>query len=125
MSGFGLKASLKDIEGEITKQDERYVVMDRKIGEHLIISSTRLNPKCKTSGHDHATQDEVYMFLEGAGVIEVGSRTFEVESGDIVLIEAGEFHRVHNTAKFEQLYFMCVFNGKREKTSIGTDAHGE
>ena len=73
----------------------------------------------------NATQDEVYMFLEGAWVIEVGSRTFEVESGDIVLIEAGEFHRVHNTAKFEQLYFMCVFNGKREKTSIGMDAHCE
>lgn len=124
MSGFGLKATMQDIEGEISKQDERYIVTDRKIGEHLVISSTRLNPKSITTGHDHTSQDEVYMFLEGNGVIEVGSKTFEVTSGDIVLIEAGEFHRVHNTDKAEQLYFISVFNGKREKQSTGTASHG-
>ena len=116
MSGFGLKATVADIDGKISKQDDRYVVTDKKIGKRLVLSSTRLNPQCKTNGHDHKTQDEVYMFIEGTGVIEGGSKIFEIQAGDIVTIEAGEFHRVHNTDKLREMYFICVFNGKREKT---------
>jgi len=115
MLDVGFKSTLKDIGGCISKQDDRYVVTDKPVGEHLVISSTRLNPQCKTNGHDHDTQDEVYIFLEGSGVMEVGNKIIEVCSGEIVPIEAGEFHRVHNTAKVEELYFVCVFNGKREK----------
>ena len=33
--------------------------------------------------------------------------------GDGVLIEDGEFHRVHNSGQ-EILEFVCVFDGKRE-----------
>ena len=32
--------------------------------------------------------------------------------GDVVLIEDGVFHRVH-AGMYEELYFVCVFDGKR------------
>ena len=38
---------------------------------------------------------------------------FDVSSGDIVLIEDDVHHRVENTDKEENLYFVCVFDGKR------------
>ena len=37
---------------------------------------------------------------------------FPVEEGDVVLIEDGVFHKVHNTGHLG-LYFVCVFDGKR------------
>jgi quercetin dioxygenase-like cupin family protein len=51
------------------------------------------------------------MFLEGYGTIELDDITHNVEAGDTVLIEDGVFHRVH--AGNEELYFVCVFDGKR------------
>jgi mannose-6-phosphate isomerase-like protein (cupin superfamily) len=44
--------------------------------------------------------------------MEIDDRTFDVKLGDVVLIEDGEFHRVHNDGK-EILEFVCVFDGKR------------
>ena len=114
IEGVGMKSTLTDIGGKIKKSDDRYVVIDKPIGENLVLSSTRLEPRCKTNGHSHDEQDEVYFFVEGSGVIEVGSRMFEVTEGDVVSIEAGEFHKVHNTQKQTALYFVCVFNGERE-----------
>ena len=32
--------------------------------------------------------------------------------GDVVLVEDGGFHRDYNTSQ-EDLYFVCVFDGKR------------
>ena len=39
-------------------------------------------------------------------------KKFSVTTGDIVLIEDGVHHKVFNTSK-EELYFVCVFDGKR------------
>ena len=44
--------------------------------------------------------------------MDIDERTFDVNSGDVVLIEDGKFHRVHNNGK-EILEFICVFDGKR------------
>jgi mannose-6-phosphate isomerase-like protein (cupin superfamily) len=50
--------------------------------------------------------------MHGSGSMEINERTFDVNSGDVVLIEDGEFHRVHNNGT-EILEFVCVFDGKR------------
>ena len=36
-----------------------------------------------------------------------------VKSGDVVPIEDGVFHKVYNNSDYEDLYFICVFDGKR------------
>ena len=43
------------------------------------------------------------------GEMELDSERFEVKAGDIINIEDGVFHRVHNTNNNLQLYFVCVF----------------
>ena len=104
---------LKDwnIGGEVVKEDERYVVKDNTTLKNLVVSSTDLKPYKSTSGHKHEGQEEVYMFLEGSGTMELDDVTHNVEAGDTVLIEDGVFHRVH--AGNEELYFVCVFDGRR------------
>jgi len=106
-----VKFKYSNIEGTVVKNDDRYIVKDNTTLNNLVVSSTRLNPNKSTSGHKHAGQEEVYMFLEGTGTMELDSVTHNVEAGDTVLIEDGVFHRVH--AGNEELYFVCVFDGGR------------
>lgn len=101
-----------EVGGAVVKQDDRYVVKDNNLLKNLILSSTRLNPGKQTTGHKHAGQEEVYLFMEGQGEMLLDERRFPVKAGDIVLIEDGVFHRVYNTSESE-LYFVCVFDGRR------------
>lgn len=107
-----MKFKINDIGGVIAKQDERYIVKDNTFLKNLIVSSTSLNPEKSTSGHKHPGQEEVYYFIDGTGIMELGDEKFVVTKGDVVLIPDGVFHRVHNTS-LNPLYFVCVFDGKR------------
>jgi len=105
------KVSTNDIGGEVVKEDERYVVKDNKLLKNLMLSSTKLNPNMSTSGHDHKGQEEVYMFVEGHGTMELDQKTIDVKKGDIVLIQDGVYHKVH--AADLGCEFICVFDGQR------------
>lgn len=102
-----------DIGGEVVKRDDRYEVKDNLTLKNLVVSSTRLHPGKSTSGHSHPGQEEVYQFVSGHGVMELGKDVFNVYPGDVVLVEDGVFHKVRNDSE-EELYFVCVFNGKRD-----------
>ena len=89
---------------------------DNKTLNNLVLSSTDLYPKCKTTGHAHVGQEEVYTFVRGSGKMEMidtngKHHDTNVKEGDIVLIPDGWFHRVH--AGPTGCYFVCVFDGKR------------
>ena len=107
-----MKFSINDIGGEVAKQDERYVLKDNTTLKNLVVSSTRLQPRKSTSGHKHEGQEEVYYFIEGTGKMELDNEMIKVQPGDVVLIEDGVFHRVH-AGMYEELYFVCVFDGRR------------
>jgi mannose-6-phosphate isomerase-like protein (cupin superfamily) len=101
-----------DVGGEIVKQDDRYTVTDNTKLNNLIVSSTMLTAHKSTTGHRHAGQEEVYVFVQGSGQMELDHKIFDVTVGDTVLIEDGVFHKVHNTTDFG-LKFICVFDGGR------------
>jgi mannose-6-phosphate isomerase-like protein (cupin superfamily) len=108
-----MKKSIYDIGGEVVKDNETYVLKDNKQLKNLVVSSTDLKPGMSTRGHTHAGQEEVYYFISGTGIMELDDKKFNVQGGDVVLIEDGVFHRVHNGSKSNPLYFVCVFDGKR------------
>jgi mannose-6-phosphate isomerase-like protein (cupin superfamily) len=101
-----------DIGGDIVKDDSRYIVKDNTKLTNLVVSSTLLSAKKSTTGHRHAGQEEVYMFVSGSGKMELDHKIFEVTAGDTVLIEDNVFHKVHNNTDFG-LKFICVFDGGR------------
>ena len=101
-----------DIGGKVVKEDERYIVKDNTELNNLVVSSTRLNARKTTTGHRHAGQEEVYIFVQGFGQIELDHRIIDVKAGDTILIQDNVFHKVHNTSDFV-LEFICVFDGKR------------
>ena len=108
-----MKINALDIKGTVAKKDKRYVVRDNLFLKDLVLSSTRLKAKCKTNGHSHNKQEEVYLFLSGKGKIIIDDTIHFVSQNSIVLIPDGAFHQVENTEDVEDLYFVCVFNGKR------------
>ena len=48
-----MKYNIKNIEGEVVKDNDTYLLRDNKTLSNLILSSTRLNPKKETRGHSH------------------------------------------------------------------------
>ena len=101
-----------NIEGKIVKEDDRYIVKDNTSLNNLVISTTTLHPDKSTSGHKHEGQEEGYIFMQGSGRMELDGKEFNVKEGDLILIEDGVFHRVHNTGTVD-LYMVCVFDGGR------------
>jgi mannose-6-phosphate isomerase-like protein (cupin superfamily) len=104
--------NIDNIEGKIVKEDDRYKVVDNTILNNLVVSSTLLHADKSTTGHKHEGQEEVYMFMKGSGKMELDDKVIEVKEGDLILIEDGVFHRVHNTGSSD-LYMVCIFDGGR------------
>ena len=105
------KLTIHDIGGVIAKEDERYKVWDNTDLNNLVLSSTDLKANKSTSGHEHPGQEEIYFFIRGFGEMEINDKRFDITEGDTVLINDGDFHRVH--AGEQGCYFVCVFDGKR------------
>jgi mannose-6-phosphate isomerase-like protein (cupin superfamily) len=108
-----MKINLDGGDGVMVKSNETYDVIDNTNLDNLVVSKTTLHPKKSTTGHNHKGQEEVYQFVAGYGTMIVGTDSYFVGSGDIVLIPDGDFHRVTNTSDLEDLIFICVFDGRR------------
>ena len=99
---------------DIVKEDDRYKVADDTSLNQLVVSTTKLFAKKRTTGHAHAGQEEVYVFTKGKGEMQIDKMRIKVKEGDVILIEDGQFHRVYNTSDY-RLDFLCIFTGSRNK----------
>ena len=52
------------------------------------------------------------MIMSGTGTMELDDKKFDIQGGEMVLIDDGVFHRVHNTGDID-LYMVCIFDGER------------
>lgn len=102
-----------NIGGEVVKDNDTYIVQDNTELNNLVLSSTQLYPGKCTTGHKHKGQEEIYIFIRGIGTMEIDDKTFSVKAGDVITIHDGEFHKVYNSERFLELYFICVFDGSR------------
>ncbi len=116
-----MKIKLDKTDSKVIHSNETYDVIDNTNLNNLIVSKTILHQGKETGGHNHSGQEEVYIFTKGSGKMVVGSKTYIVEEGSIVLIPDGDFHKVWNLSEqdndFEypvcDLEFVCVFDGGR------------
>jgi len=108
-----VKTSLEKFNADATggvnllRSNETYDVLDLNM-EHLILSVTILHPGKETGGHEHEDKEEIYIFQEGTGKIQVGEHNFEVNAGDIITIPSKHFHKVWNTGETD-LKFLAIF----------------
>ena len=107
-----VKIKLDKTDSKVVHSNETYNVIDNASLNGLIVSKTELHPGKETGGHNHSGQEEVYIFTNGTGRMVVGTKTYNVQTGDIILIPDGDFHKVWNEGE-DDLIFTCVFDGGR------------
>ena len=103
---------ISNIDGEIVKDNETYLLKDNTSLKNLVVSSTTLHPGKSTRGHKHPGKEEVYMIMSGTGRMQLDDNEFDISGGEMILIEDGVFHRVLNTGE-EAHYMVCLFDGDR------------
>jgi len=111
-----MKITTENITGKVLRDTEVYIVEDNTFLNHLTVSKTTLHPDQHTNGHHHDGLEEVYYFLSGEGKMEVGEHLYQVTAGDVVLIPAGDFHKVYNLSENQELIFLAIFE-KYERDS--------
>lgn len=92
----------------LIRDNDIYKVYDLTTLQDLNISLTELNPNKSTTGHSHDATDEVFIFIDGEGIIETGEQILNVGSGDLILVSREDFHRVHNKTE-KILSFWTIF----------------
>jgi len=118
-SSSGLKQAVIDnqntlpMAGNIVKQNDTYTIVDNTELNELTVSTTTLHPGQETSGHSHPGIEEVYTFLSGKGFIEIDNEKHKVKEGQTFTIKDGVFHKVYNSSSDQDLFFICVFNQRR------------
>lgn len=105
-----MKISIQEFPKKVKpiRDNEIYSVHDLIYLDHLIVSMTILHPGKATTGHQHEKEEEVYLFVEGEGEMELNGKRFSVKKGDIILIPKKTFHKVFNPTD-KELIFLCVF----------------
>ena len=83
------------------------VLLDSAFGgaANQSLAEASLDAGRSTQRHHHAKSEEIYVFLDGGGEMEVEGDSREVGPGDAVLIPAGAWHRI--TAGPEGARFLC------------------
>lgn len=61
-------------------------------------AQTKLQPGQVATGHAHSDMWEIFLCIEGRGVIKVDGQAIKLEAGVCVLVEPGEVHEIENTS---------------------------
>ncbi|HUG65363.1 MAG TPA: cupin domain-containing protein [Gaiellaceae bacterium] len=72
------------------------------------LAEASLEPTQSTQRHRHALSEEIYLIVEGAGMLEVDGETRDVGSGDAILIPPGAWHQLTAGAEGVRLLCCCV-----------------
>jgi len=115
--GKNIYKNIKGFENEINE-----VLIDlpsKKSGlKKLLVSMNflypgKVNKEFKmTRGHKH-NADEVYLVLEGRGIIVFGNKKVNIKKGDVITIPANKYHRTINNGK-KKLVFLTIFGKHRQ-----------
>jgi mannose-6-phosphate isomerase-like protein (cupin superfamily) len=72
------------------------------------LAEATLEPGTSTTRHYHARAEEIYLFVEGDGALEVDGETRDVGPGDAALIPPGAWHQLTAGPEGARLLCCCV-----------------
>ena len=73
---------------------------------NMSLAEATLSPGQKTTRHYHPRAEEIYLVLQGSGLMEVAGDVAEVGPGDAIAIPNGLPHQITNNRE-EPLVFLC------------------
>ncbi|MEI7832373.1 MAG: cupin domain-containing protein [bacterium] len=63
--------------------------------------------------HVHEDADEVFIFIQGKGVVPIDGVEHLVETGDVVIVEAGEDHHTRSSVDFPLVAAWYMLEAKK------------
>jgi mannose-6-phosphate isomerase-like protein (cupin superfamily) len=72
------------------------------------LAEASLGPGAATRRHYHARSEEIYLVVEGSGLLEVAGETQEVAAGDAIVIPPGSWHELTAHDGGVRLLCCCV-----------------
>ena len=115
--------------GSPQKVNDDYSVWTNDLLGKVIASKTVIQPGRSTVGHRLVESDVVYIVVNGRGTMEVieymnsteghGSDpsygiqhedSYDLSSGDVVLVQSGDYAKVINDSEHDQLTYMRIFD---------------
>lgn len=98
------------------------VLLDDALGgaANQSLAEASLTAGQATQRHYHGRSEEIYVFLEGGGEIEVEGESRDVGAGDAVLISAGSWHQVVAGPEGARFLCCCAPPYADEDTFFGT-----
>ena len=99
---------------KVVKKDERYVVSDNTVLNKLVTSITELNPTFSTTGHSHVEQEEVYIVIDGKGIIHINGEDIPLSKGDFINVFP-QSKRALKASEDTDLVYICAGAVKNEK----------
>lgn len=113
---MAIKFSKNDAPIEPTRHGgEKRVILrhDEMDSPTMFMNECYVKPGEEISKHAHSDMEEVFYFIEGMGVMEVGNETYTVASGDRFIMPARVEHCLKNTGD-TLMRFIC-FGVKENK----------
>jgi uncharacterized cupin superfamily protein len=80
-------------------------------GHPFDLELSKLAPgECGCPFHSHAAQTELFLILEGSGIVRAGDEAFTVHAGDVILHPPGEPHQLTNMGGTDLIFFLVADN---------------
>ena len=64
-------------------------------------------PKAYAALHTHAASEEIFYFLEGSGLFQMGDARHVVNAGMVIFVPPGTPHAIYNTGFVNLVFVVC------------------
>lgn len=85
-----------------TGKHSQLVLMSLPVGEEIGLET-------------HPTNDQFFRFETGKGRVIIDDTTYEVGSGDVIIVPAGSKHNVINTSELDELRLYTLYSPAHHK----------
>lgn len=73
-----------------------HLVEPDKVAHGRLLAQITIPPKASIGLHEHKGETEYYIILDGDGIVDDGSGSYECHAGDVVVTGDGESHSILN-----------------------------
>jgi mannose-6-phosphate isomerase-like protein (cupin superfamily) len=88
---------------------------DEMLGKGRLFAENIVPPGASIGLHPHHGDTEAYYFIEGKGVYYNNDERFEVEAGDLTVVDDNSQHSVENTGEGDMRFIALILFTEEKK----------
>jgi quercetin dioxygenase-like cupin family protein len=125
VESFAPDGSLKAADGWVDMNVKFLITRDSVGATQTVFGITIFPPGAKHDIHRHPNAEETEYIVEGHGVARVGDDDVEMGPGDIVFVQADDYHGFYNTSETDRAVMVWCYGGAASLAEAGYVREGE